>query len=157
MINFLIVDSRNAVLNRKSPDVAPQPPIQQQQQQGQQNSGGPGGRSTPTPIGAVTVPPAVPHSPILEDTSTSNNTVSTVEEQPSSEKPTMAWDAENGESESHTIQNSELLNLDLDEFLKIESLPLLTVRYLDKCIYSKLDGIYLVFDEMIAFTEWDCC
>jgi hypothetical protein len=89
---------------------------------------GPAGRSTPTPIGAVTIPPAAPHSPI--STSKANDTTLTVrasEEDSSADKPTMNWEPENTEENgSNTLQNSEF-NLDLDDILKIDSLPMLTV------------------------------
>lgn len=112
-------DLRTAALNRKSSDSL----LQQQT-----NSAGPTGRSTPTPIGAITDPPAAPHSPI--STSKANDTTLTVrasEEDSSAGKPTMNWEPENTEQNgSHTLQNSEF-NLDLDDILKIDSLPLLTV------------------------------
>ncbi|PNF25668.1 hypothetical protein B7P43_G00632 [Cryptotermes secundus] len=109
---------RTAALNRKSSDSL----LQQQT-----NSAGPTGRSTPTPIGAITDPPAAPHSPI--STSKANDITLTVrasEEDSSAGKPTMNWEPENTEQNgSHTLQNSEF-NLDLDDILKIDSLPLLT-------------------------------
>jgi hypothetical protein len=96
--------------------------------QQQTSSSDPAGRSTPTPVGAVTVPPVAPHSPI--STSEANDTPLTVrasEEDSSADKPTMSWEPQTAEeTESHTLQNSEF-NLDLDDILKIESLPLLTV------------------------------
>jgi hypothetical protein len=113
-------------LSRKSSDSV----LQQQT-----NSAGPGptGRSTPTPFGAVTVAPAAPHSPILEDVSgaKANDTTSTVkasDEDSASDKPTMTWEPGNvEESGPRVLQNSEF-NLDLDDILKIDSLPLLTVN-----------------------------
>jgi hypothetical protein len=120
---FAFTGARPVALSRKSSDSL----LQQQT-----NSAGPTGRSTPTPIGAITIPPAAPHSPILEDVSSSktNDTTSTMkasEEDSSAEKPTMMWGPENTqENGSHVLQNCEF-NLDLDDILKIDSLPLLTV------------------------------
>jgi hypothetical protein len=119
-LNFpFFTDLRAAALIRKSSNST----LQQQT-----SSAGPAGRSTPTPVGAVTVPPAAPHSPI--STTKENNTALTVrasEEDSSADKPTMNWELENTEENgSNTLQNSEF-NLDLDDILKIDSLPLLTV------------------------------
>lgn len=100
--------------------------------QQQPSSAGPTGRSTPTPISATTLLPDAPHSPILEDvpTSKADDTVLTVkacEEDSSADKPTMNWEPQNAEENGpSTLQNSEF-NLDLDDILKIDSLPLLTV------------------------------
>jgi hypothetical protein len=118
--NFhFFTDLRAAAMSRKSSNSS----LQQQT-----SSAGLAGRSTPTPIGAVTVPPAAPHSPI--STSKANNTALTVrasEEDSSADKPTMNWEPENTEENgSNTLQNSEF-NLDLDDILKIDSLPMLTV------------------------------
>jgi hypothetical protein len=128
-------DSRAVVLSRKSSDL-----MLQHSQQQQTNSAGPGptGRSTPTPVGAVTVLPMAPHSPVPENVpgSKESDTASTIkasEEDSSADKPTMTWEPENAEENgSHALQNSEF-NLDLDDILKIDSLPLLTVRIVLSC------------------------
>lgn len=100
--------------------------------QQQPSSAGPTGRSTPTPVSATSVLPDASHSPILEDVPTSKVddtalTFKATEEDFLSDKPTMNWEPqiaeENGPS---TLQNSEF-NLDLDDILKIDSFPLLTV------------------------------
>lgn len=100
--------------------------------QQQPSSAGSTGRSTPTPVSATTVLPDAPHSPILEDIprSKADDTALTVkasEEDSSADKPTMNWDLQNAEENGpSTLQNNEF-NLDLDDILKIDSLPLLTV------------------------------
>lgn len=102
------------------------------QQQQQPSLAGPTGRGTPTPVAVTTVPSDVLHSPILEDvpTSKADDTALSVKasvEDSSSDKPTMNWEPQNVEENgSSTLQNSEF-NLDLDDILKIDSLPLLTV------------------------------
>jgi len=54
-------------------------------------------------------------------------TVKACEEDSSADKPTMNWEPQNAEENGpSTLQNSEF-NLDLDDILKIDSLPLLTV------------------------------
>jgi len=123
--NFLLYTGSRAVgLSRKSSDS-----VLLQQQPG---SAGPTGRSTPTPVSAITVPPDAPHSPILEDVPSSKAddialTVKASEEVSSADKPTMNWEPQNAEENGpSTLQNSEF-NLDLDDILKIDSLPLLTV------------------------------
>ncbi|XP_069683292.1 eukaryotic translation initiation factor 4E transporter-like isoform X2 [Periplaneta americana] len=108
---------RAITVNRKSSDTV----LQQQN-----NSGGPGGRSTPTPIGAVTAAPAAPHSPITEDGPMSKPGDASAEEEAAGDKPAISWEPENEEENgSHTLQNSEF-NLDLDDILKIDALPLLS-------------------------------
>jgi hypothetical protein len=110
-------------LSRKSSDSV----LQQQP-----SSAGPTGRSTPTPVSAITVLPDAPRSPILEDVPSSKVddtalTVKASEEDSSADKPTMNWEPQNAEENGpSTLQNSEF-NLDLDDILKIDSLPLLTV------------------------------
>jgi hypothetical protein len=103
--------------------------------QQQPSSAGPTGRSTPTSVAATTVSSDAPHSPMLEDVPTSKAdnitlTVKSCEEDSSADKPTMNWEPQNAEENgSSTLQNSEF-NLDLDDILKIDSLPLLTVSIL---------------------------
>lgn len=123
--NFLLsTDQRPVTLSRQSSDSV----LQQQT-----SLAGPTGRSTPTSIGAITVAPAAPHSPILEDVSASKakhatSTVKASEEDSSTDKRTMTWEPENAEENGpHVLQNSEF-NLELDDILKIDSLPLLTVN-----------------------------
>jgi hypothetical protein len=71
----------------------------------------------------------------LEDVPTSKAddtelTVKASEEDPSADKPTMNWEPQNAEENGPSaLQNSEF-NLDLDDILKIDSLPLLTVSIL---------------------------
>lgn len=123
---WLFTDSRAIGSSRKSSDSV----LQQQP-----SSAGPTGRSTPTSVAATTVSSDAPHSPMLEDVPTSKAdnitlTVKSCEEDSSADKPTMNWEPQNAEENgSSTLQNSEF-NLDLDDILKIDSLPLLTVSIL---------------------------
>lgn len=122
--NFWLYTGLRAVgLSRKSSDAL----LQQQP-----SLAGPTGRSTPTPVSGTSVLPDVPHSPILEDVPTSKVddsvlTVKAAEEDSLADKPIMNWEPHNAEENGpSTLQNSEF-NLDLDDILKIDSLPLLTV------------------------------
>lgn len=138
---WLYTGSRAVGLSRKSSDSV----LQQQP-----GSAGPTGRSTPTPVSATTGLPDASHSPILEDVPTSKAddtalTAKASEEDSSADKPTMNWEPQNAEENgANTLQNSEF-NLDLDDILKIDSLPLLTVSIVRVVAVSSRNYLFNIF------------